>query len=634
MTKAATLTQIKPGAQLQDVLSSAQQSINTGDFIQAARLLQDLRKQTTPPVEALYLEAMALIGKGSIDTAEALLNQKAAFFNISEDHKAYGTHAWGRIRMIRGEHRAALPLLLTASKFLIDNQAAHLDLARCFLILNDHVSAEKAFLRALYCTPGDAGTLHNIAACAFNAGRLDDAIAYYTAADSLQQTAESAYHLGNALVMAGKPDAGIKQLDVALRRKPAMLEANLALGNHYLRCRDGARAMAYFKAVDKQLPDQPAVKNALAQCSLLMLEPKKAVQYFQQALKISPTDITSLIDLNVAYQQTGDLNAADKTIQEAIKHYPNNADVRYAQGCLQLMQSNWQDGWRNYEHRWQTSTLGQRYRNTVSPLFSPMWNGKDNLKGKVVMALGEQGAGDLIQFARYCKHLVDLGAVVDLLSPPNMADLFKTLPWIRDVHTHYDHIPAHDYHVSLISCPLFFGTNVATIPAEIPYLSAPQQRQRFSERPTIGLCWGGDPSNPYDASRSMSFHHLLPLIKALGDKYCFVSLQAGERAKTARRAIEKGIIIDGMAHVDSFGDTASVIGCVDRVISVCTATAHLAGAMGKPTSLLLASYHDWRWQVQDGKTAWYPAMQAYIQETLGSWEAVIAHVIKDLEESV
>ncbi len=300
-----------------------------------------------------------------------------------------------------------------------------------------------------------------------------------------------------------------------------------------------------------------------------------------------------------------------------------------------LARGAFEDGWPLFEAR----------RDPRSPealpapaLPFPEWTGEP-LDGKSLLVWFEQGFGDEIQTARYVPWLKDRGAArVSLVCKPQLAQLFATLPGVDAVIPASGHaqIDPHDYWVPPFSIPYRAGARLETIPAEIPYLAATLDRRVRWDRALppgdlrIGLAWRGSAALKNDANRSLAgLSTLAPLWSVPGA--VFVSLQKGSGEEEADKAPPGQPIIPLGAGIADFADTAAIIDQLDLVISVDTAVAHLAGALGKPCWVLLPRIGtDWRWLRDRDDSPWYPTLRLFRQGEGETWDAVIVRVAEAL----
>src|SRR6202035_1305996 len=219
------------------------------------------------------------------------------------------------------------------------------------------------------------------------------------------------------------------------------------------------------------------------------------------------------------------------------------------------------------------------------------------------------------------------GASVILEVQPELARLLAPLPGVAAVIARGRPLPHFDCHCPLLSLPLAFGTELATIPAQIPYVAPADQdvalwRERLPHcRPLIGLVWSGERSHDNDRNRSLRLETLLPLLQT--PDATFVSLQHEVRDEDAKLLQEQSAIVHVGDWLRDFADTAAAVSLLDAVISADTAVAHLARAMGKPLLLLLPFGADFRWLRERDDSPWYPTARLFRQPAFGEWESVI-----------
>jgi hypothetical protein len=250
---------------------------------------------------------------------------------------------------------------------------------------------------------------------------------------------------------------------------------------------------------------------------------------------------------------------------------------------------------------------------------------------------GEQGFGDTLQFCRYVKHVAELGARVILEVPKPLAALLSDLDGVSQLVVRGSPLPAHEFHCPLMSLPLLFKTDIATIPAPDQYVRSDSAKvARWQERlgqrsvPRIGLMWNGNPIQPNDRNRSFWLADWIPHLPP-GLQY--FSLQRELREPDAKTLRANPYIVDSSADLEDFSDTAALCECMDLVISVCTSVAHLSGALGKRTWILLSHAADWRWLLDRSDSPWYRSVTLYRQPSRGDWDSVFRRVNQDLCDS-
>ena len=250
--------------------------------------------------------------------------------------------------------------------------------------------------------------------------------------------------------------------------------------------------------------------------------------------------------------------------------------------------------------------------------------------GKSILVHSEQGYGDTIQFVRYVPTLANQGARVLIETHKPLTRLLGKVEGVQQVITRGRGSVAADFQVPIMSLPHRFNTTLDQIPANVPYLPVSADSVIDVDtvaKTTIGIAWAGRSTHKNDANRSLEAALLKPLLDM--PDITWVSLQIDDRQNEANLWAKEYIRNIG-DQIQDFADTATAIADMDLVISVDTAVAHLAGALGMPVWVLLPFAPDWRWLLDRDDSPWYPTMKLFRQETPGDWEGVINRVLKAL----
>lgn len=305
----------------------------------------------------------------------------------------------------------------------------------------------------------------------------------------------------------------------------------------------------------------------------------------------------------------------------------------WEKACLNLQFGHMPLGWDQYEVRWHTPGMEHRAEEHILPQPQPQWNG-ESFVGKTLLLRWEQGFGDVLMFVRYAPMVKARGGrvLLEVLEP--LVDLMATCPGLDGVIKDGDPIPAFDLQLPLLSLPRIFQTDLNTIPADVPYLSVPEKvphREGIDKilaategHLRIGLAWSGRPRDASMPVRSITPDQLKPLETLPGVAWHSFQVDTVTEPPFAN-IIPMGPVVRG-----SFADTAHALASMDLVITVDTALAHLAGALGLPTFLLAHTFADWRWLMGREDSPWYPTMRIYRQPEPGDWASVIAKVVSDL----
>ena len=356
----------------------------------------------------------------------------------------------------------------------------------------------------------------------------------------------------------------------------------------------------------------------------------EAVDAYRQAAQAAPANSENHRYLGSALQDAGQLDKALDAFGQAIKADPENAEAHWGRFWVSALRGDFPKAWEDYEWRW-------KLRERTTPELddsAPLWEGGD-LSGQTFFLRAEQGYGDTIQTIRYAPILAEMGATVKVGCPPALARLLTDAPGVSEVITGNAGRVIFNSHQALFSLPRILGTTLDNIPGTVPYLTAPSQSG--VELPAtkgvfrIGLTWHGSGSHNPDR-RSVPFEQLLPLLEQ--ERTMFFSLQLGDASHDPARADAENKLADLSPLMDDFASTAALIEQLDLVITIDTAVAHLAGALGKPTWLLLSAAPDWRWMLGRSDSPWYPSMRLFRQAKLGDWSDPLAKLRAELARTV
>ena len=319
--------------------------------------------------------------------------------------------------------------------------------------------------------------------------------------------------------------------------------------------------------------------------------------------------------------------------REAIAEYdraialdPRHAGAHFHRGLNRLLLGDLRGGFEDYEWRWAgNETLGP-----PRPVPGPRWTGREDLAGKTIFVYAEQGFGDAIQFARYAALLARRGARVLLEVHPPLKDLLANVPGVAGISAMGEALPRYDYQCPLLSLPLAFGTALDNVPAQVPYIGVDAQvSERWRARmaglapPRVGLAWSGSRLQGGDRKRSIAFADFAPIVAAGGTP---VSLQKDVRETDAPALEADARVVRIADEIGDFRDTAAIIQELDLVVTVDTAVAHLAGALGKPVWILVSYSSDWRWMIDREDSPWYPTARIFRQQRPLDWRSVTERV--------
>jgi len=515
---------------------------------------------------------------------------------------------------------------------------AHVNLGN---VLQEQGKLEEAIAsheQALALKPDFAEARFNYANALQARGRLDEAVESYRRALVLKPGAASFYgNLGNALLAQGKLNDAEACYERALELQPEYAEAWYNLGNARQAQSTGRlgkleeAASCYERAIELK-PELPEAHYNLGNTlhTLDLLESARAS--FEQALVLRPAYAEAHYNLGCVLEDLGRLPPAIASMRSALALKPEYAQARFGLALARLRGGDFAAGWRSYESRWQSPDHDTPWRDYAEP----RWTGEALRAGRLLL-WGEQGVGDEIQFAGLLPQAMASGDRIVLDCDARLKPLFaRSFPGIEVVSGCG---PAEarekDFGAQLPvgSLPGLYRTSEAAFEATVsPYLKADQAlRQHFraeygSGERLIGLAWQTR-NQKTGRKRSLNLSRLKPLFALPGIRW--VSLQYGDFDALEAQAAAAGAplvvdrSVDQMVNMDRF---AAQVAAMDQVITIDNSTAHLAGALGVPTWMMLPFAADWRWMERRADTPWYPTLRLFRQPARGDWDSVLDSV--------
>jgi tetratricopeptide (TPR) repeat protein len=479
-----------------------------------------------------------------------------------------------------------------------ESPSAHANIGIFYMRQKKTAQAEQHLRKNLALRPDYDIANNNYGRLCFDLMRYDEAEQYYRKALALNPAnADTYFNYANLLVATRRYD----QAEAGFRKVIA-LNPNYsdAYGNCGNLLKDRGRLEEAEQMYLRVLPFRPAdaeVFGTLGALYIKLKQFKQAEDYFRKALEIDPSHVKSLLNFSF----------------------------------LLLSQERYEEGWLMYEARYRFDPKTNQPALCLPNLPFPQWHG-EALTGKSIAILHEQGFGDMIQFARYAALLKkQCGARhITLVAKLPLITLMRTLDGVDALarFEEQDRLPPHDYWTYALSIPLHVKTRRDSVPVAMNYFSVSEEARKkwrgrlpFPEL-KVGLVWKGSTDHVDDGERSLPhLETLRPLWQTRG--VLFVSLQKGQGGEEAARPPPDLPLLDLGAKIEDFADTAAIIEQLDLVITVDTAIAHLAGALGKPVWILMRHAADWRWGNAGEKSVWYPSLLILRQERRGQWGAVV-----------
>jgi len=491
------------------------------------------------------------------------------------------------------------------------------------LSTGDHGNALLILEKAVRSAPFDARARHLLGMSQANAGNLPDAIYNLTkAVEADPQNVDYRSALAHAL-MVEKPSAAIPHFVAAIQLGATGVTVFGYLASILL---DLGRAEEALQVCDQGLANCPEKAGMLGARAVVLrrldrLDESLACSHRQ--LELLPDGPAAWCNLGVTLLAFGRIAESEEALRKACALGPRNGEAHYNLALNLLLQGQYQEGFREYEWRWQTAFVKGHAK-----IEQPLWDGSA-LGNKRLFLHAEQGAGDTIQLARYLPLVAKLGGQIFLAVPPQLVRLLKFLDAPYEVTPPGIPTGGIDTHCPLFRLPLLFGTQLDSIPPPPSFKIAVNLLELWARRvagpkPKVGLVWAGSPGHLNDRNRSLPLRSLQPLLGM--DEIDFFSLQLGPPAQELAKEALSQWVRDLSPFLSDYAETAAAISCLDLVISVDTSVAHLAASLGKPVWLLTPFAPDWRWMLGRQDSPWYPNMRLFRQKTRGDWDAVLTEI--------
>ncbi|NTV01345.1 MAG: tetratricopeptide repeat protein [Chlorobiaceae bacterium] len=439
---------------------------------------------------------------------------------------------------------------------------------------------------------------------------------------------------GNVLKMQGNMAEANASYDSAaeLLRQAGDAEALHALGTMAYEHKEYEAAVELMNRALEVDPKRAATYSDRGLALQVLGRIDEALESYDRALALDSAIAVTHFNRGNAFRELRQLDKVLENYDRALSLNPGYADVHWNKSLELLTLGRYEEGFASYEWRWKQKDFASPRRNFPQPL----WLGKEDIAGKTILLHSEQGYGDTIQFCRYIPMVAARGARVVLEAEWQMQSLVQKIPGVSAFVAKGLALPEFDLHCPLVSLALAFGTTVDTVPSVPRYLEPDPERVEYWEhllgrngKPRVGLAWSGKAQHQNDRNRSAS---LAELIEYLPPGFQYVCLQKEIRDADRQLLGSCPHISDYSDQLHDFGDTAALCELMDLIVSVDTSVAHLGGALGKKTWVLLPFVPDWRWLLDRDDSPWYPASRLYRQDRAGDWPGVFCKVGSDLRE--
>jgi tetratricopeptide (TPR) repeat protein len=543
-------------------------------------------------------------------------------------------------------------------KCLLELEPDHLDalnnLGVVYKRIHKLAEAEQYFYKVLEVDPKSTNALINLGKLKFVNRDYNTAIVFYKLAlRNVPLRPDINYSIGTAFLNKGDSVNAFKYLKNAFKLKPSSKEILFNIVEAFVQNNINNNSIQAFDELTKIVPLSNAVTIRFVNALIKNGKYDEAINiydsYFENDLDkdIEPspasfnkiegdkdTRIFVLTELGVVKMRQGLAYEAIELWEKAQNISSRIPELNYNLAHAKLLLGNFTEGWQNYEWR-------KKKKEFIERTFDEPELIDQDVRDKTILVYDEQGLGDSIQFVRYLRNLKEKGAEIIFQYDKRLAGIFKD---IKEIDTH---IPARnfviknihfDYHISLLSLPKYFKTDIKSIPCKVPYLFPDETiSQKLSAlfkkegKFNIGIAWSGNPENNNNKNRSchLSFFSEVCAVKNVQ----LISLQKG---KGLEQLAELNLPIINLEElgINTFAHNAAIINNLDLVISVDTSIAHLSGALGRPTWILLSFLPDWRWMLNRNDSPWYPSVKLFRQKKPNEWKSVFDDVMRALKSEL
>lgn len=584
--------------------------------------------------DALHMSGVVAQQLGDAERAIDLMQRAAV---VAPNNAAVHNNI-GLVQITRERFAEAEVSLRKAVDLRPDWDRAHANLGIALRKRGNTAGAEIEFAASLRLNPANADAMSNLATLYRELRRYDDAERLYLDVLAIRpEVAEIWDNLGMNHVARERFLDAERCFRLALTFDGRMWRAHSNLAFVLLqldRVEEAEQSCRDALALRADCPD--ALVN-LASVLRKRGDASGATQHFMRALAADPTHVPAHVNLGSLQLERGQIAAAEASFREALRLDPGSVAARYNLAQLQLKRGAYREGFALFEGRFDAFPREARRERiaAIAVRDGARWRG-DPLVGRRLLVWTEQGYGDCLMMLRYLPLLKARGAdEVIVLCEPALERICRDTPGVDRVLTNASDVAdgTFDVHCPIMSLPHHFSTTLDTVPAKVPFFMVPPAlvetwRQRLSgnRKRLVGLAWAGSPKLREDAKRSMPLALLDPLRALPGIQ--LISLQKGVAG--AKAASWDADVLDFMDACDDFMDTAALIANLDLVISVDTAVAHLAGALGIPVWLLNRFESEWRWGFDSDRSAWYPSMRIFRQPQQSEWVPVIRRICEEL----
>ena len=511
-------------------------------------------------------------------------------------------HNFGNLLKRLGKNKEALQVYIMGVRQNPKDFNLHNNIGMMYETLGQNANAITAYKNAVRVNPKFAKAVNNIAVVLYKQKRYKESSDMFNLALDIDPNYNEVYsNLGAALNRQKRYDESIKALETAIEKLPKSAGAYTNLGNVYSKLYDYKKAQ---KLHEKSIELEPKGSNAYANLGSVLKNQGimgKAIENYKKAIALEPNFVNAHFDLSTALLTVGEF----------------------------------EEGLREYEWRFKKDEMIPHIIKYKEIFSKPMLLRNSDAKNKTILVHSEQGFGDSIMYARFIPKIKEkFGCRVVFKARDELVELFSGACDIDEVTYRSEPTPEFDYHLPIMSAAYILDCKIEQDFYSKPYLFGEENNElklnKKDKKPNIGICWSASVTGESYDGKVFDLQYFEPIIKS--DKLNIYSLQVGDGSEDIAKYGYENNIIDLSDKLTNFEKTASLVKQLDLVITSDTSVAHLCGAMGVKTWVLLQKYPDWRWTNKGEKSYMYANMKLIRQKTDRQWDSVFQSVYDRLQK--
>lgn len=614
-----------------EILLKANNHLELGNYEDATNLYHELLSFFPKHPESLSGLGLVALKKGDLIESTSYLEQSLAI--LPNQPSALSNYAIALTNLNRLNQ--ALIVFGILKLLYPDNPENYYNCGITLKLLGRTNDAILNYDKAIELNPNFINAYINRASALKELKQLEAALHDYNLALTINSNFEETLNnRGNLLIELGRFDEAISDYRKAIKSNPNFAEAYNNLGRAYHTLKKNNEAIQSYQQAIFIKPEFSQAHYNLANLFHENHSLEAAEKSFKKAIEFHPESFEAHTNIGLVYEALGKFEKALASYNKAISLNPSSPIAYWNKALLKILLGEFEEGWELFEWRWEGSVQKGTKRN----FYKPLWLGKESLTGKTLLIHAEQGLGDVIQFCRYALMAEKVSQHIILELPKSLMALISSLKGHFTFIEVGQPCPPYDFHCPIMSLPLAFKTTISTIPAPIPYIFTDEVKEKIWQKrlasktkPRIGLVCSGSITHPNDWNRSIA---LLQLNRLFELPVEFHLLQKEIRESDTIQVKNLSNLTAHLDDLEDLSDTAALINQMDIIITVDTAIAHLAGAMGKKVWILLPYVPDYRWLLNRVDTPWYPNARLFRQASIGDWSSTVDSVYEELQKFI